>query len=45
MFFSEHAGRVNVSHGLPLADQFLLPPEGHELVLLIHFDHYTDWSP
>jgi hypothetical protein len=44
-FFSEQAGQANVSHGpLPAKSQFPAPPEGRELVLLIHIDHYTDWS-
>jgi hypothetical protein len=44
-FFSEHGSQANVRHGPPPADQFLAPPEGCELVLLIHLDHYTNWSP
>jgi hypothetical protein len=36
--FSERAGRSPASDGPP-------PPEGREVTLLIHLDHYNDWTP
>jgi hypothetical protein len=45
-FFSERAGRSSASHGLPPANTYLpSPPTGADVVLLIHLDHYYDWTP
>jgi hypothetical protein len=42
-FFTDHAGRASTSQGPQAAEtSFPAPPEGRELVLLIHLDHYTD---
>jgi hypothetical protein len=44
-FFSSKVGWASVSRGPLLADApHALPPEGKD-VLLIHLDHYSDWSP
>jgi hypothetical protein len=44
--FNERAGRSDVNGGPPPAVAPLsLPPAGREVVILVHLDHYFDWSP
>jgi hypothetical protein len=47
MFFHERASRSDVNNGPPSVAAPLspLPAGGRELVILIHLDHYFDWSP
>jgi hypothetical protein len=44
-FFSENAGRSSARDGLPPVDAPLAaPPEGRDATVLIHLDHYYDWT-
>jgi hypothetical protein len=44
--FAERAGRSSAGDGPPpLECQVASPPEGGTVVLLIHLDHYNDWTP
>jgi hypothetical protein len=43
--FSEHAGRSSARDGPPSVDAPLAaPPEGLYVIVLIHVDHYYDWT-
>jgi hypothetical protein len=45
-FFSERGGRSSASDGPPLTEVTrTLPPSGGDVHLLIHQDHFYDWSP
>jgi hypothetical protein len=45
-FFLERAGRSNGRDGLPSVDApLVVPPKGRDATLLIHLDHYYDWTP
>jgi hypothetical protein len=45
-FLSEWAGRSSSSYGPPPAEAPLpSPPSGADIALLIHLDHYFDWTP
>jgi hypothetical protein len=45
-FFSEGSSRSNGSDGpLPVEAALASPPSGGDIDLLIHLDHYYDWSP